>query len=198
MTIKKIIYLHGFDSSPNSKKANQLREYLQKHHSQYELWVPDCNLPPKKLIEKIQPEINKNTLLIGSSLGGFYAIILNALTQCPIIALNPAVYPHLLFKKRFFSENFDLLPNDYLVKETQYGLVVTKQMILDLEELSLLAIKYPKSALLIANKGDELLDYQIMENFFENADQLILEGGNHAMDNFSNCLNFIFDWINQH
>lgn len=198
MTIKKIIYLHGFDSSPNSKKANQLREYLQKHHSQYELWVPDCNLPPRKLIEKIQPEINKNTLLIGSSLGGFYAIILNALTQYPIIALNPAVYPHLLFKKRFFSENFDLLPNDYLVKETQYGLAVTKQMILDLEELSLLAIKYPKNALLIANKGDELLDYQIMENFFENADQLILEGGNHAMDNFSNCLNFIFDWINQH
>jgi pimeloyl-ACP methyl ester carboxylesterase len=94
----KIVYLHGFASSPNSGKALFLREQLLNH--QRELIIPDLNLGNfgkmtiTKVLNCLQTELGDQPLIvIGSSLGGFLAVqwtIVNPLIE-RLILLAPAL-----------------------------------------------------------------------------------------------------------
>ena len=71
----KIIYLHGFNSSAESKKSKILDSYLEKEKL-INLESPNLNNSPKKAIsqiEKIIRESSSRVCLVGSSLGGLYA-----------------------------------------------------------------------------------------------------------------------------
>lgn len=73
-----ILYLHGFASSPGSKKANFFRPYFEERGATYS--VPDLNVPSfeklsftgilAKVAETIAAIEDEDIYLIGSSLGG--------------------------------------------------------------------------------------------------------------------------------
>ena len=90
-----IIYLHGFRSSSNSGKALALREMFPD----YEIIAPnysphDPNLARKELsqlMNNIKP--NKQVLVIGTSLGGFWAHWMSYQFDLKAIMINPSVDP---------------------------------------------------------------------------------------------------------
>src|SRR5688572_33351055 len=71
-----IVYLHGFNSSPLSHKAQVMQRYMAERGLAHEYACPA--LPPlaADAMKAIQPLMARRPCLIGSSLGGFYATYL--------------------------------------------------------------------------------------------------------------------------
>lgn len=94
-------YFHGYGSSPNAEKADNMREILGKEN----VSAPDFNLPPKeirKLFNNLEKEIkarSDDTLIVGSSMGGLFAAYISAKTNCRAILLNPCLFPMLMAPK---------------------------------------------------------------------------------------------------
>ena len=118
---KKILYVHGLGSSANSSTGEMLRELL----SEYEIITFDVPFDPLEA-DKLITELGKNVdMIIGSSLGGFYA---QSADKTPKILINPALNPSTLFRESiglgtydYHSERQDgiqtyTIDNDYLEK----------------------------------------------------------------------------------
>ncbi len=97
----KYFYFHGFGSSPEAKKANDMRDILGENN----LEVPNFNKPSievKKLLDNIINSIkksNKETLIVGSSLGGLYALYVSSMSGCKCLLLNPCLFPQAIISK---------------------------------------------------------------------------------------------------
>jgi len=89
-----LYYIHGYNSSPNSRKGILFKEKLGAVPLKYmegdKVVVEDC-------LKRIKESIEKDTkiMLIGSSFGGFLSarIALENRNVRKIILLNPAVIP---------------------------------------------------------------------------------------------------------
>jgi uncharacterized protein len=72
-----ILYIHGFNSSSLSGKAQQLKAWLDQHGRSAEYACPDLPHRPLEAIARLEDLIAgqpaDSVKLIGSSLGGFYA-----------------------------------------------------------------------------------------------------------------------------
>ena len=109
----KIIYLHGFNSSAESKKSKILNSYLEKEKL-INLESPNLNNSPKKAIsqiEKIIRESSSRVCLVGSSLGGLYATFVADKYNLKSVTINPVVTNHISgmrdlvgFHKNFHSD----------------------------------------------------------------------------------------------
>ena len=124
----QIVYIHGLDSNPNAEKAQKLKDFCAKNFPQIHVVAPDLNRSPNESIALIQEIIAKdpNTGLVGSSLGGFYGNILANLTGKKTVLLNPSVHSGTSLK-RFFGEDFDSLPDDYVGHVTPDGWHISKK-----------------------------------------------------------------------
>ena len=87
-----ILYFHGFASHGKSWKP----ELLRKHLAQEKIISPTLPVHPIEVVKYTEKEIikgKKPVLLVGSSLGGFYAYYLSMIHDIPAIILNPAMRP---------------------------------------------------------------------------------------------------------
>ena len=69
---RSILYLHGYDSSSQGEKPQRLRKYCSENR----LLIPDLPLDPQecmKVCEDTLRTASNDTIIIGASLGGFYA-----------------------------------------------------------------------------------------------------------------------------
>ena len=87
-----ILYLHGFASSGNGPKYDILTEEFADQ------WVLSPTLPidpfeSVKYIEKILAGTGEKNIVIGTSLGGFYALYLSAQYKIPAFIINPTLRP---------------------------------------------------------------------------------------------------------
>lgn len=194
MVRMQIIYLHGFQSSPMSKKGQQLEQYCTNvEHA--DVHLPDLNKPPKHVLRDISKFIESLPLdqvrLVGSSLGGFYATYLVAKYGCPAVLINPAMQPWQLFEDLFGIE--------------QIPLKVTDSWTLDADQLQQLQsiadtkLKHADKILVLLQRGDEVLDYRQAQRYYNAAQPsaLILTDadGNHAMDDFEEKLPFVLRFL---
>jgi len=83
----RVAFFHGLESSPKSVKST----YLKKH---YDAWCPAMDYNNPRLFDEVLEHIksNKPDLLIGSSMGGWFAFCISTLTGIPTLLLNPAVH----------------------------------------------------------------------------------------------------------
>ena len=92
-----VFYLHGFRSSPRSFKARLLQDYFQSIDQADKFLCPQLPVSPKEamqLARKLCSSIDASELvLIGSSLGGYYATALAEELSCKAVLLNPAITP---------------------------------------------------------------------------------------------------------
>ena len=95
-----LLYLHGFRSSPQSAKARQLGAAIAQLQQQgHELtWLcPQLPPSPAEAIAELKALVldwpRERMVVIGSSLGGFYATVLAEAFDCRALLINPAVAP---------------------------------------------------------------------------------------------------------
>ena len=97
-SVKTIIYLHGFLSSPASLKGRVFGEKARARGLTYK--APDLNVTdPRCLPFLLRGESAERVAVIGSSLGGFYAAWLAGRRPVRTLLINPAVRPWLFVEK---------------------------------------------------------------------------------------------------
>jgi predicted esterase YcpF (UPF0227 family) len=192
-----IIYLHGFQSSALSIKGQQIKDYCQQQGN-VQVHLPDLNMPPEQTMAHVAAMIENldRVVLVGSSLGGFYATQLVAKYGVPAVLINPAMRPWQLFRDLFGSDQIPYVVNaEWTLDDTH------------LDQLEQMAVPFVQDAdkiLVLLQQGDEVLDYREAQRYYSNASHqsmLIMEAnGNHAMENFADkipmALQFLSDCIN--
>ena len=185
----KIIYLHGFNSSAESKKSKILNSYLEKEKL-INLESPNLNNSPKKAIfqiEKIIRESSSRVCLVGSSLGGLYATFVADKYNLKSVTINPVVRNHISGMKDLIGSH----KNFHTDEEYEF----TKQDYLDLQKLGLEELKNPLNHLCLIKMSDEVLDHNKTFAYFSKSYVLSEKGGNHSYDDFFEKIPFILDYM---
>src|SRR5690606_23333765 len=88
----RLIYLHGFRSSPQSFKAQMLAKRLSSMGREGDFVCPQLPPSPAGSVELVLREVapRPQDTLVGSSLGGYYATWLAERCACRAVLLNPA------------------------------------------------------------------------------------------------------------
>lgn len=86
-----VLYIHGFNGSPNGQTASAVKKYFKNHNviaEQYNLFNY------KETIARINKTINENKIhiIIGHSLGGFYTLAIKNPKIFKIL-INPCMLP---------------------------------------------------------------------------------------------------------
>lgn len=178
--MQTLIYLHGFRSASQSKKATQLDTALRHVQADWEYVTPNLSFDPSVALGQVEMIIARsgdaarNITLIGSSLGGFYAAVLAEKFSCRAVLLNPSLAP------------FETLA-DYLGEQT--NLYTGEVFSFTGEHISVLRALAPTISdasryLVIVEMGDELLDHERTLATFSGAKTIAVAGGNHNLDSF--------------
>lgn len=174
-----ILYLHGFASGPQSFKARALHAHLQRLGHGERFVCPQLPAAPAAAVALADSLIRPGATLVGSSLGGYYATWLAERHDLKAVLVNPAVVAHLALgefvgpqKNLYTGETFDF----------------TMAHVDELRALEVPAPGRPERFWLLAEAGDEVLDYRQAMARYAGARQTVLPGGNHS---FSRWLEYL-------
>jgi predicted esterase YcpF (UPF0227 family) len=177
-----ILYLHGFNSSPASHKAQVMARYLAARGLAAHYACPA--LPPlaTDAIAAIEALVARHAgapiCFAGSSLGGYYATFLAEKHDARAVLLNPAIEPHVGLRA-YLGEQKNLHSGE------PYRL--TEAHLSEWERLWVPRIT-PARYLLIVETGDEVLDYRRAVARYAGAEQIVVQGGDHALQSFERHL----------
>ena len=184
-----IIYLHGFNSSPHSQKAQLLRRSLAARGSATRFVVPALSHWPSRAIAECRMLIESNArepmCLIGSSLGGYYALWLAQRYALRAVLVNPAVRPYELLADHLGLQRSRLSGESY---------EFTDEHLRQLRALDVDAIARPQDILLLLTTGDEVLDYRAALGRYADVRQHVVPGGDHAFSNFGCVAERVLDF----
>jgi hypothetical protein len=187
--LKTLVYLHGFISSPQSRKAVMLGDYLRNVVSGIRYVVPEMHHRPLRAIEQVEAAVKgvaaEDLTFVGSSLGGFYATVMAERLGCRAALLNPAVHPHLHFGRY-------LGPQQNLYTAESFEL--TMDHVDALRALDPPGITKPERYWLFVETGDEVLDYREAVAFYEGALHSVTRGGDHTLTSFPEHVPDIVEW----
>ena len=200
-----LIYIHGLDSDANSTKGILLESYCQKNHSDIKVYRPDLNQSPEQVfsyLTDLVTELKKDnkTVLIGSSLGGYFSTLVSNHTGCPALLLNPSTQPHITLQ-RFYNtsisnrDSSDGLPNNKVLHTTAGGWNITPSDLQWFADHQLLAVNYPDKVAVLLKKGDELLNSELSKAFYQSqgASVTVQAGGDHRFSDFDKQLPMVID-----
>ncbi len=176
--MSKILYIHGFSSCGVGNKSTELKKYF----SSDEVLSPNLPYSPLEAIQYLENILQNETidLLIGSSLGGFYATYLAEKYGMKAVLLNPSTQPwktlapYVGKQKRFCDEDLFDFKASYIE---------------EMKTLEVLPVK--GQYLLLLQSEDELLDYTKAQSLY-NTQKIIVEyGGNHRFENINDYMSLI-------
>jgi hypothetical protein len=172
-----ILYLHGFASCGTSSKTKLLKAYFGKD----EVLAPNLPVDPVEAVRFIKKQIIEHDidLIIGSSLGGFYASYFCELLGIKTVLINPSTQPFITLTP-FIGTNKHWCNN----KPFEF----TREHLKSLFEFAVGTPKNPALYLVLLQKGDELLDYSKAQDKYEGAHIIVQEGGNHRFENIDEYL----------
>ena len=186
-----VIYLHGFQSSSRSEKAQVLSSYLKSFEPKVSFHAPDLPFSPEQTLEHVSVLLEtlsgKKILLVGSSMGGFYASYLSQKFRVPAILINPAVFASPLFESFSGQE----IQNNY----TRERYRVAEHDLGRLKQIENAALEHPELIFCLLETGDEVLDYRQAEKKYQFCKLKVIEGGNHRFKSFESCLSEIMDFF---
>lgn len=175
-----LIYIHGFNSSAQSGKARELAAWLAAR-GLAEAWAcPDLPHRPAEAIAALEGLIAGSqgpAKLIGSSLGGYYAVHLAEKHGLKAVYINPCVACH----DKLAAEVGKAQKNWHTGEEY----VFTAAHAEELNALRVERLSRPENHLLLVETGDEVLDYREAVAWFAGARQIVLEGGDHGFTRFT-------------
>ena len=211
-----VIYIHGLDSDANSTKGRLLEDYCRQYHPDITVLRPDLNKTPDKVFSQILSLIesldnkntedseleSSNTVLVGSSLGGYFSTLISNHTGCPALLLNPSTQPHITLQR--FADNLAL--KDDVKKEslssqifhsTAGGWDITDTDLQWFAAHQLSTINYPDKVSVLIKQGDELLNPELSKQFYKEhgVTVTVQAGGDHRFSDFAEQLPIVIDML---
>lgn len=178
-----IIYLHGFNSSPQSHKAQVLQRYMAERSLASSFAcpaLPPCADGAIRMIERAAPP-GDVACYVGSSLGGFYATYMVERFGGKAVLINPAIEPYADLRTY-------LGPQANLYTGERYEL--TQEHLEQWRRIAVASITAHRYLLLVET-ADEVLDYRQAVKRYAGAEQVVIEGGDHSLRSFPQHLDHI-------
>ncbi|MGY0219690.1 YqiA/YcfP family alpha/beta fold hydrolase [Endozoicomonadaceae bacterium StTr2] len=178
-----IVYLHGFNSSPASTKAQQFKQWIDSHPGLADYWIPELPIEAEEVVKLLQARLMAEIMIrpihiVGSSMGGFMGTWLqsrlqeiNAENTGRLAIINPAVRPWELLRDYLGPQANYHTGEQYELKEEHAE---------QLKPLEVEALNKPKDIMVLLQKGDEVLDYRKAEAKYKDCHLIIQEGGDHS------------------
>lgn len=175
-----LLYIHGFNSSPLSHKAQVMSDYCKNHRPDIKVVVPKLPSFPAQAAQHLLDVVNQykddyQIGLVGSSLGGYLSTWLNAKFGFCAVLVNPAVKPYELLAS-FLGEQ----ENPY----TQERYVLDESHIQELIALDIPELQSPQDFWLLQQTEDEVLDYRQAVEKYADSKQTVEKGGDHSFIDF--------------
>ena len=193
-----LLYIHGFNSSPQSRKCTVLKNYFEQHKIDCDYCAPQLNQWPgenaRMLLDLAAEALHERPVyIVGSSLGGFYGTwlmqrLLEEGFKYPVklVVINPAVRPY-----EFFTDYLGPQQNYYNGEEYE----LSQKHIDQLAYLEVAKLHNPDNILLLAQTGDETLDYRHAVARYQDCPQCIDEGGDHGFQGFEESIPVILSFF---
>lgn len=180
--MKTLLYLHGFNSSPASIKAQQTAAWLGERNLGQHFHCPALHYSPARAASQIASWLaDRNpadVTCVGSSLGGFYATWVAERYGCRAVLINPAVRPHTLLDGLLGPQRNLYTGEEYLLTTDHMAELVTL----------LPARLTPSRYWLLVETGDETLDYRQAVDYYAGARQTVFDGGDHGFQHWQAML----------
>lgn len=182
-----IIYIHGFGGSGEGVKAKIVRNHFKEEgvltpSLSYVPYLAVSTLINLIVLFKEKEEIH----LIGSSLGGYYALYLGDYFNLKAVLINPSIHPYRTLapwtgQARNFYDESTFEWNDKHVEM--------------LKRYEVRSVNDQTKIMLMLQTGDDLLDYRQAVKKLPHAQTVIEEGGSHSFDYFETKLGIIENFL---
>jgi predicted esterase YcpF (UPF0227 family) len=184
-----ILYIHGFASSGLGAKARTVREYFGAESLAPSFsHIPELAVDTLTQIVEQARHLDEPVGLIGSSLGGFYALRLAERFGLPAVLINPSIRPWETLAAQtgtgthyYDGARFEWSPK-HVESLKKYRVTPTQQ----------------DRYLLMLQTGDEVLDYRIALDALPGARRIVEEGGDHTFVGFETHLPEIETFLRRH
>jgi predicted esterase YcpF (UPF0227 family) len=182
-----ILYLHGFTSGPQSAKVQALAARMAQRGYADRIICPQLPAAPAAAIALADGILAKvgagrTVTLVGSSLGGYYATHLAEKHGLKAVLVNPAVIASLELE-RFLGQHVWLYTGEPFEFKQQH--------IDELRALDMPTLSDPTRYWLLAEEGDQTLDYRQAVARYAGARQTVLPGGDHSFTRWNDYLDGI-------
>jgi predicted esterase YcpF (UPF0227 family) len=184
-----IIYLHGYSSAARSRKAQWLKDNI----SGIPVLVPDyASHQPERAVEQITNVISQNgdtpLMLIGSSLGGYYAQYLGATLDAvnKVVLINPALQP---------QQTLTPVVGRQTNMVTGESFEFTRDDLEALGQYDVKADNVSVPTLVLLDEGDDIIDYAYAKQKYDSIGKVIVyPGGSHWFTHLDDALPEILDF----
>lgn len=174
-----LVYLHGFNSSPQSIKGRKLAAAAAALADPPRVHLPALHHRPAVAMRDVCAWVDVNVgdiatlTFVGSSLGGYYATWLAERYGARASVINPAVRPAAtLATHRGPQRNL----------HTGEAWELTADHFTELEALAIARLTNMDRYFLLMRSGDELLDWREAVRRYAGAWQYIAGGGDHGWE----------------
>lgn len=195
MSTTHLLYLHGFRSSPQSAKARLVGERVKTRHPAVTWWCPQLPPSPAAAMAMVTEGVGAwptgQMVVMGSSLGGFYARWLSLRLGCAAVLLNPAVHPARDLARYIGEQTAWHEPEQRFFFEPAF---VDELQALEEDIRRGLDRPAPRQMAIIA-QGDEVLDWREMQAFCSSGEIRLLPGSDHAISDFPAHMDAVFGFL---
>lgn len=194
-----ILYLHGFRSSPLSTKAQMLAKAVADADTNH-LWVcPQLPAGPQDAINLCHNLIKagaespgnaaaKPLVIVGSSLGGFYAAWLAQYYRAHAVLLNPVVQA---------ARDLAGQVGEHTQYHSNEPFIFLPQYVSELASLQTGLPTDPDKLFLMACTGDEVLDWKEMARTYAGCASRIINGSDHGVSDFERWMPEVLNFISE-
>lgn len=186
----KYIYLHGFnsDSDKNSDKTKILETIGEVVHLSYDSFDTYENIMESLMLASKDHATDIGRVIIGTSLGGFYAAELGKRLKYPSILINPCINPW---------ESLLPMCGETFTNYKNGNIRVLEEEVINSYEDNPFANGNLYDPLVLLDAGDELLDAPENYKYFSDMGYPVkmFEGGSHRFDHMLESLPVISEYL---
>ena len=179
MTRATLVYLHGFNSSPQTVKGRKLAAAAAALASPARVYIPQLHHRPATAMRDVRAWLEANDAdraaltFVGSSLGGYYATFLAEEFAARAVVINPAVRP---------ASSLAAYIGPQRNLHTGEAWELTRGHFAELEDLHVTRLSRMDRYFLLMRSGDELLDWRKAVTRYAGGWQFIMGGGDHGWE----------------
>lgn len=167
-------------------------QWLAACHPQERFFCPQLSPYPRQVMATLEAltneQVGADALVIGSSMGGFYATWLAERRGCRAVLVNPAVTPW---------QGRDYLLGEQTNYHTGERYPFEPRHLDDFRLFAVDTITRPQNLRVLLQTGDEVLDYRLAADYYRQCQVVVEEGGDHSFQGYERHLPAIYRFWKQ-